>query len=155
LNQSFLDESLYRIDEMMQHLLRYLHRKIWQHVSVEMTGGQFALCKLVKRNGPMSVSELAEALGVSLSAVTVTADRLCRSGIMERRRDLNDRRVVWLALTEQGDKVVAAILEVWHRTVRGYFARLPEGDVEKLVSICERLLEIARAEENAEMQGEG
>lgn len=149
MSESFLDESLYRLDDLMQHIFRNLYRKIRQHVTVEITESQFALCKLVKRRGRMTVSELADALGVSLSAVTVTADRLCRAGLLERQRDQNDRRVVWLALTAHGDRVVSEMLEVWYRTVKSYFARLPAGDVEKLVSICERLVEIARADDEA------
>ncbi len=156
MSQSFLDESLYRLDELMQQILRSLYRKVWRSVAVEITESQFGLCKLVKRHGCMTVSELAEALGVSLSAVTVTADKLCRSGFLERRPDKNDRRVVWLALTAEGDRMISEILEVWHRTVKSYFVRLPAGDVKRLVEICEKLLAIVRAEEERfEIQGEG
>ncbi|MBE0467003.1 MAG: MarR family transcriptional regulator [Candidatus Desulforudis sp.] len=156
MNQSFLDESLYKIDELMNHLLRRLHQKIWRHLPQEMTQSQFAVCKLVKQHGRLSVSELAESLGVSLSAVTVTADKLCRAGLLERRRDSEDRRVVWLMLTGEGDRAVSEILEILHRTLKRSFERLPDEDVVKLVEICEKLLAILRAEEErAEIEGEG
>lgn len=156
MNQSFLDESLYKIDELMNHLLRRLHQKIWRHLPQEMTQSQFAVCKLVKQHGRLSVSELAESLGVSLSAVTVTADRLCRAGLLERRRDEDDRRVVWLALTAAGDRAVSEIMETLHRALKDSFERLPDEDVLKLVEICEKLLTIMRSgEERAEIKGEG
>jgi len=151
-----LEESLHRIDELMIQLARHLHVQIARQVPNELTPGQFALCKLVKKHGRMTVSELAESLGVSLSAITVTADRLCRSGLMRRQRSEQDRRVVRLLLTEDGDRVVSSVLEVSNRVLKGYFARLPEGDLEKLVSICEKLLAIVRADEGrSELKGEG
>ncbi len=151
-----LEDSLYKIDELMIHLSRRLHVQIARQVPNELTQSQFALCKLVKKHGRMTVSELAESLGVSLSAITVTADKLCRSGIMRRQRSEQDRRVVWVMLTEEGDRVLSSVLDVWSRTLKGYFAQLPAGDMDKLVSICENLLVILRAEEErAEVKEEG
>lgn len=155
MDQSLLDESLYGIDELMTHILRRLHQKILRHLPGEMTQSQFAVCKLIKKRGRLSVSELADSLGVSLSAVTVTADKLCRVGLVERRRDEDDRRVVWLTLTAEGDRAVSGIMEVMHRTLRSSFEQLPDEDVVRLVAICERLVEIMRAEEQAEIEGEG
>ena len=141
-----LEELLYKIDELIIQLTRRLYVQVARQAPNELTQSQFVLGKLLKKHGEMTVSELAESLGVSLSAVTVTADKLCRAGIMRRERDQQDRRVVWLALTENGYRVVSSALEVWNRVLKEYFARLPEGDLEKLVSICEKLLAIERAD---------
>lgn len=141
-----LEELLYKIDELIIQLTRRLYIQVARQGSNELTQSQFVLCKLLKKHGEMTVSELAESLGVSLSAVTVTADKLCRSGIMRRERSKQDRRVVWLALTEDGYRVVSSALEIWNRVLKEYFARLPEGDLEKLGSICEKLLAIEGAD---------
>ncbi len=44
--------------------------------------------------GPHSVRQLAELLGVSSPAVTQLVDRLVEIGMVERRHDTKDRRVV-------------------------------------------------------------
>ncbi|MEW6540421.1 MAG: MarR family transcriptional regulator [Bacillota bacterium] len=135
-----LKELLYKIDELIIQLTRRLYIQVARQAPNELTQSQFVLCRLLKKHGRMTVSELAESLGVSLSAVTVTADKLCRSGIMRRERSEQDRRVVWLALTEDGYRVVSDALESWNLALKGYFARLPEEDLERLNSICGKLL---------------
>lgn len=45
-------------------------------------------------DGPHSVRQLAEVLGVSSPAVTQLVDRLVEIGMVERRHDERDRRVV-------------------------------------------------------------
>ena len=45
-------------------------------------------------DGPHSIRQLAEVLGVSSPAVTQLVDRLVEIGMVERRHDTKDRRVV-------------------------------------------------------------
>jgi DNA-binding MarR family transcriptional regulator len=54
------------------------------------------------------MSALSRELGISLSAVTQVADRLERSGLVERITEAGDHRVKSLQLTERGRQVVEA-----------------------------------------------
>jgi DNA-binding MarR family transcriptional regulator len=53
------------------------------------------------------MNEVARSLGVAMSTATQLADRLERLGLVERRADPADRRVVRLALTEAGRSAIA------------------------------------------------
>ena len=53
---------------------------------------------------------LAESLGVSPSSVTRQADRLCDAGYLTRDQPADNRRMVVLTLTSEGERIVDAVL---------------------------------------------
>ena len=53
--------------------------------------------------------EVAGCLGVAMSTATQLADRLEGLGLVERRADPTDRRVVRLALTERGEAALSEL----------------------------------------------
>ena len=62
-------------------------------------------------DGQVSMSELAGGVSFTTGGVTRLADRLEYDGLVQRVSCPTDRRVVYLALTEQGDETFAAALE--------------------------------------------
>ncbi|MEZ2658536.1 MarR family winged helix-turn-helix transcriptional regulator [Aneurinibacillus aneurinilyticus] len=63
----------------------------------------------------MKVSEISKLLHVTSPTVTQLIKSLEADGLVERKPDLTDRRVVWIALTEKGEEVTrkaeAALLD--------------------------------------------
>lgn len=66
-----------------------------------MTGPQGMLMGILKQGGKMKVSELSEKLGLSNSTVSGILDRLENQGMVERTRSEEDRRVVYIDITEK------------------------------------------------------
>ena len=52
--------------------------------------------------GECTVTDIANHLEITLSAVTSLVDKLCNAGLVARFRSEEDRRVVYLKLTEEG-----------------------------------------------------
>lgn len=50
---------------------------------------------------PRTIGEISELIDLSYSTVSGIADRLERQGIITRYRDKEDRRVVWVSLSEE------------------------------------------------------
>jgi DNA-binding MarR family transcriptional regulator len=65
---------------------------------------------ILERCGPLPASELARASGLTTGSVTALIDRLERAGYVRRERDREDRRRVFVALTE---RATAAIAKIW------------------------------------------
>lgn len=57
-------------------------------------------------HGVMSVGELAERLDLRHHSAVGLVDRLGRKGLLQRKRDLKDRRRVHVCLTTQGERVL-------------------------------------------------
>ena len=65
--------------------------------------------------GPCSVGQIAETLGVSRPAATQLVDRLVEHGMIERRHDPADRRVVLVDYVPGMNAVARRIMDVRRR----------------------------------------
>ena len=92
--------------------------------------------------GERSAGELAEALSVAPPTITGLTDRLVKLALIQRREDARDRRVVQLALTDEGRALTAEIAEQAGAYLREVFDALPAG---RLDDICSALEELAAA----------
>ncbi|MDQ0285073.1 DNA-binding MarR family transcriptional regulator [Desulfofundulus luciae] len=146
MNNQKLSACLDRLEDVFNQVARRLHAELDHHLLEGLTGNQFWVLKRILRRGRMSVSEAAEDMGVSLSAITALVDRLHRAGFVQRRRDEGDRRVVWLELTPRGEEVVRSCVAAKRRVMERYWGQLPEEDLEQLVCILEKLLVITSRE---------
>jgi DNA-binding MarR family transcriptional regulator len=66
----------------------------------------------------MPMSRIAKDLAMTSGGFTKLADRMARDGLIDRRGSSGDRRVVFAALTESGQKMAHAALEVYQRYLR-------------------------------------
>ncbi len=72
-----------------------------------LTGPQLWAMKTLSRRGPLATSELAEALAVQPSTLSVLVDRLEKRGLVRRVRPREDRRFVEITLTPKGKALAA------------------------------------------------
>ncbi|MGQ9512166.1 MarR family winged helix-turn-helix transcriptional regulator [Thermodesulfitimonas sp.] len=102
-------------------------------------GGAYYFLRAVEERGRATVSEVALDLGVTLAAVTALAKKLVRVGWVTRQRDERDRRVVWLALSPEGKKVLAAVEVVRGEVFSRYFGGLGDKEIETLIGIMDQV----------------
>jgi DNA-binding MarR family transcriptional regulator len=82
---------------------------------IGLTYPQYLLMLVLWQDGAKTVRQLADRLKLSPSAVTPLVDRLETSGLVRRRRDEADRRVVHVELTDRGARTEAEAAAVQHR----------------------------------------
>lgn len=140
---------LERLEEVALQLMRRMHGKMEVSMAHGVTGSQFFVLKRIREYGRMTVSAAAEEIGVSLSAVTALVDRLVKAGLVTRSRDEDDRRLVWLKVTPQGEEVLEVCLAGRKQIMEKYLGQLAEEDLEQLVKIYEKLLMIIKQEEKS------
>ena len=100
---------------------------------------------LLEATGPMSMGRLAEALDISVASITGVIDRMETRGLVERRRDAKDRRVV-LVQPAKGAKKVFGDIDGRRRKALGMLlSRLSDQELEGLLQ-GHRALRAARAE---------
>lgn len=96
--------------------------------------------RLLVAKGPMTVGELAGALGVTRGAATQTVDRLEALGFAERRRDAPDRRVVRVEATDRARARSRQFQAVRRRVLEDVLAVLSDDELAALVRILEKVL---------------
>jgi DNA-binding MarR family transcriptional regulator len=106
----------------------------------------FVLLEVVKK-GPdgLSMGELAGRQGMALNSATALVDRLVNAGLLERRPDLADRRVVRITATRAGGKLKAAISAVRRAEYQRLLAELSEEETAALRAAMPALAHLAEA----------
>lgn len=106
-----MEEGVSSVDEMSKavmvvNLMKEVMAKIKQRVEnhfkeINLTRPQGMLMGTLAHHGEMKVSDLSEKLGLSNSTVSGILDRLENQGLVERIRSKEDRRVVYVKVTDE------------------------------------------------------
>lgn len=72
--------------------------------SFNLTGPQGMIMGILSHSGKMKISDLSKKMGLSNSTVSGIIDRLEKQGLAERKRSDEDRRVVYVNVTEKFKK---------------------------------------------------
>ncbi len=91
---------------VLLRLSRELRRETEQ---LGVTSRQVTLLWLIRHNSGMSLRELAAEERISAPALSGYVDRLEKAGLVERVRDVTDRRRVGLALTSEGERLLKRV----------------------------------------------
>jgi len=99
---------------------------------------QLSVISVLTKNGEQKVSDISEKMGLSNSTVSGILDRLEQKGIIERKRNKDDRRVVKIYLVKGSQQ----ICREFHRKREEYFAHLLKKLSEQEISDIIKGLEI-------------
>jgi len=138
-----MDKVSTKILSSFIRLSRLVHRESHKHAhdmhDHRMHRGQGHLLSVIAENAGAKQSELAEILDMRPSSMTEMLVKLEQSGLIERRQDENDQRVMRIFLAEKGEKALkaskAAILEM----SSALFGSLTEEEQTQFLGIMEKL----------------
>ncbi|SFP69757.1 MarR family winged helix-turn-helix transcriptional regulator [Sphingomonas rubra] len=140
----FYDESDFRPDRSIGYLVRRVHQLgiagIESVFAAEgLTGTQWQALVSIWFGRGGTAAELARDLGHDKGAMTRLVDQLAERGWITRERTTEDRRCIRLVLTEEGVAVAlrckARVVACWNE----WLADWPEGEVERLIDLLQKL----------------
>ena len=139
-----------RLDRSPIHLL---HRAgqcaadIFQVEISDLTPRQLAVLMTVAKDEGASQTKLVETTGVDRSTLADIVRRLCRKGLLSRRRTREDARAYAVKLTDEGRRVLSAAVPAARRVDERVIGALPGKQREEfltaLTSIVEALQTLA------------
>jgi DNA-binding MarR family transcriptional regulator len=109
-----------------------------------------ALLQLTEQ--PLSLSSLAEALGVDAPYATLIVDTLEQRGLAGRHPDPDDRRRKLVELTPAGQAAAERVMQITREPPPG-FAALNEEDLDRLEDLISRITARSRSDELPRSQG--
>ena len=129
-SDSAIEEALDRADALMAYRHRAMcSRRRLRHFSLPQL---YALMEL-QAHGRMMVSEVAGVLGVSAPSASAILDRMEDSGLVRRERDVADRRVVWVEITDGGRDAVSELMGVHRAEMRELLQTMTPGELDDVV----------------------
>src|SRR6266849_10874703 len=107
-----------------------------------LTPSQYNILRILRGEGkPLPILEIASRTITVVPGITGLIDRLERGGFVHRLRCEKDRRVIYVALTDQGTKTLADLDEpllILHRKLMGH---LSQGESKELIRLLEKVRE--------------
>jgi DNA-binding MarR family transcriptional regulator len=101
----------------------------------------------LESTGPRRITDLASTEGVMQPSMTALVSTLERSGLVERRRDLSDRRVALVALTPDGTDYIRAKREAGVEEFAELIDTLPADEAEPLFAALTAITHLQRLDE--------
>jgi DNA-binding MarR family transcriptional regulator len=129
--------------ERFRNALQTLRRKLAldhdKQSKYGLTSPQFYILYMIREKGTCKVTALAEEMDVKPSAITVMIDRLVNHDFVERLQDKNDRRVVLMRITDEGQRVLHELEQHSNEIIGRYFSSLSSDEVEKMIETLEKI----------------
>ncbi len=91
-------------------------QRIMDELEVPIPAGQYPFLAAVDRLGPLTVGELADAVGITQPGATRSLAQLVELGLLDSRQTPDDQRRRILSLSRKGQALIdAAKRDVWPR----------------------------------------
>lgn len=113
-----------------------------RQMPVNLTNDQYYLLHHIMQFGPRTSSELADTFKVVKSSITAIVTRLADRGLIERTRSEEDRRTVYLSLTERGQQIAEQVERRISESVGGYLSHFEEKEISMVMAAFEKLAEL-------------
>lgn len=112
-----------------------------------LTPSQLVVLQEVARHGETTAGAIALAVQFSQATVTSIVDRLAeRSFVVRSRRD-QDRRQVWITMTEGGSAALSSAPDMMQDQFQDRFEKLPDWEQAMIVAMLERLTALLDADQ--------
>ena len=124
-----------------------IQNRLWQLAELTLT--QVQVLRAL-REGPQTLGKLGQANGLSATSVTRIVDRLERRGLISRRRESEDRRLVQVYLEPAGERLIGEIRVLRGSDIHRAVDSMTGEERRQLTASLRRLVELARAARSLE-----
>ena len=101
-----LDECARQLLDTAPQVMRFIRTEMRSHRGHDLSVPQFRTLTFINRNPEVSLSHLADHLGLTLPSASKLVDGLVNQKIIARRESKEDRRRLTLALTRNGEDIL-------------------------------------------------
>jgi DNA-binding MarR family transcriptional regulator len=135
-----LDVSTERFEAVLTGFWRRVAGELAQAPRNDLTFPQYFILQTMNESESIRVTKLAERMEVKPSAITVMIDRLVQRGYAVRRQDDSDRRVVLIAITDEGRQELEQAKQARKTVFRRFLSKLESEELEHFLAIFEKLM---------------
>jgi MarR family 2-MHQ and catechol resistance regulon transcriptional repressor len=100
---------------------------------------EFGVLEVLYHKGELPVCDVQRRILVESSSTTYVVDKLVKRGLVRRRQSRTDRRVVLLALTPAGRRLIQRIFPPHAHAMRHAVAALPPREQARAVQLLREL----------------
>src|SRR5262249_5801373 len=126
--------SMVRTSDQLQHCFAGLFR------GYDLTPAQYNILRILRgERKPLPILEIASRTVAVVPGITGLIDRLGQAGFANRLRCEKDRRVIHVALTDEGIKTLAGLDEPLLALHRKLLGHLTQAELKELIGVLEKI----------------
>lgn len=137
----------YLMKRVVGSIVCHADRRLGAH---GLTSAQWGPLLMLQKAGSMPVAELARRMFIDAGAMTRMLDRLEKKQLCKRVRSSDDRRVVQVELTPQGEAAITDVPAVLADVLNAHLAGFSKSEWLALQGYLQRLVENGEALRTAE-----
>jgi DNA-binding MarR family transcriptional regulator len=131
------------LQHVLEHLLRMKNEcscSIFSECGLsDMTVRQIAYLRLIDEHGDVTFSRLAEITKNSKPTITEMVNRFVRMECVYREPCRDDGRILYIRLTEKGQKIARAEQASLRRVIERMIESLDEHELDLLIGVLEKI----------------
>jgi MarR family transcriptional regulator, 2-MHQ and catechol-resistance regulon repressor len=104
-----------------------------------LTISQFGILETLYHLGPLCQGTISAKLLKSTGNVTLVLDNLEKNGLVERKRETHDRRMVIISLTPAGKALITEVFPRHAASITSEFSALTEEEQIEFGRLCKKL----------------
>jgi DNA-binding MarR family transcriptional regulator len=132
----------YVLDDQIGYVLRRVtqrHLALFSDAIPQVTTTQFAVLTRLVQMGPQSQNALGRETAMDAATIKGVVDRLARQGLVATTPDAEDRRRLTIALTDQGQDLVAQLIPAALQVSTETMSPLTKDEQRQLLALLLRL----------------
>lgn len=111
-----------------------------------ITAPQLVCLRTVIEHGPLTATAISREMHVSASTVVGILDRLEDKGLVKRERGREDRRIVFVSVTEEGVRLANETPSPLQQKLADALNALPESEQASITLALERIVNLMESE---------
>lgn len=128
-----------QIAKIRERLNRLIIQELRQHNIEGIVTSHGDILSALFKYTELSMQEIADLIDRDKSTVTVLVDKLIDAGFVEKHQDETDKRVAFVRLTEQGQRLQPAFEEISAILIARIYAGFTDQEKETLVALLTRI----------------
>jgi len=142
MNREQLKSIIERYEEASFTVYRRINAAIRESLSEDLTLDQCSLLRYLQKRERCTATELAEVFCVGKSSITAMTTRLFDKSLIRRLPDAKDRRVTYLALTEEGVRRSNEMDERIQEVLMQYINQFTDEEARVFIETYEKLARV-------------
>lgn len=146
-----METKLSTVVGQVQGVLLSMHKQFVHQVNEKLDGDitaeQFFLLQQIYKRGRCTSSELSLLAQVNRSAITVMINRLVGKGYVVRLENKQDRRTIWLEVTEEAKPALEKGFGAMNGVVKSFLTEITEEEFETFLNISSKMYKAMQEQE--------
>ncbi|WP_019640055.1 MarR family winged helix-turn-helix transcriptional regulator [Paenibacillus fonticola] len=125
--------------KVLSKIVKDYQTHLEEELAPTLTTSQLSVLEVLEQNGQLKPSDLIPFLATTPAAVTMLLDRMEKAELIRRDRDEDDRRIVWISITEKGKTETVRGITIRHNYLDGVLSRLSTHNQQLLVYLLSKV----------------